>query len=32
MLLKNHQFLHPLATFEPMAKKASDENFNLDMF
>jgi hypothetical protein len=31
MLLKTHQLLHPLATFEPVAKKASDENFNLDI-
>ncbi len=32
MLLKTHQFLHPLATFESMVERASDENFNLDIF
>jgi hypothetical protein len=31
MLLKIHQFLHSLATFELVAKRASDENFNLDI-
>jgi hypothetical protein len=32
MLLKTHQFLHPLATFESMVERTSDENFNLDIF
>jgi hypothetical protein len=32
MLLKTHKFLHLLATFESMAKRTSDEDFNLDIF
>jgi hypothetical protein len=32
MLLKTHQILHPLATFESMVEKAHDENLNLDIF
>jgi hypothetical protein len=31
MLLKTHKFLHLLATFESMAKRTSDEDFNLDI-
>jgi len=32
MLLKTHQFLHSLTIFEFVAKRTSDENFNLNMF
>jgi hypothetical protein len=32
VLLKTHQILHPLATFESMANRARDEDLNLDIF
>jgi len=32
MLLKTHQILHPLVTFEYMVERARDENLNLDIF
>jgi hypothetical protein len=32
MVLKTHQFLQPLANFKSVAKRASDEDSNLDIF
>jgi hypothetical protein len=32
LVWKTHQFLHPLATFEYVVERTSDENSNLDIF
>jgi hypothetical protein len=31
MVLKTHKFLQPLASFEYVAERTSDEDFNLDI-
>jgi hypothetical protein len=32
LVLKTHQLLHPLATFEYVVERTSDENSNLEFF